>query len=219
MTFHSPWKLAKGQIGLTRTNQMKKKIKIAVTGGIGSGKSTVCNILKQLGYPVCSCDEIYAKVKTEPKYLEQLKGLFPDCVPNGTLQAQLLSDVVFHDKEKLAALNALSHPIIMRRVHEFLEEQQSTLVFAEVPLLFEGGFEKDFDNVWIVTRNVNERIASVQQRDGISASAVCARIKNQINHDEFLNKIGVTQIQNDGNLAQLKRVVEQTIFDLKKCKS
>ena len=71
--------------------------KIAVTGGIGSGKSTVLTLLKNLGYPVFSCDEIYREITESQAYVKEIETLFPSCVENGTINRKALAEIVFND--------------------------------------------------------------------------------------------------------------------------
>ena len=134
--------------------------KIAITGGIGSGKSAVCRILKERGYPVFSCDEINRTLLSEKSYLDGLCALFPTCVKDGKLQKTALAALVFSDKEALETLNAYAHPRISERLQRDMDAAQKTC-FAEVPLLFESGMTKQFDGAIVVLRNKEERIRAV----------------------------------------------------------
>ncbi|MDE6105194.1 MAG: dephospho-CoA kinase [Clostridia bacterium] len=180
---------------------MQNNIKIAVTGGIGSGKSTVGQIIKNLGYPVISCDEIYKTILQDTEFLQKLAAEFGnEIIKDGKLDKTKLSSIVFSDEDKLKKLNEITHPEIMKEV--FTQATKYKICFCEVPLLFEGGYEKDFDGVIVVLRSLDERISSVAQRDNMSAEAVKNRIKSQINYDN----LKLTQyyvIHNDGNLRDL----------------
>ena len=128
------------------------KIKVAITGGIGSGKSTALSYLKELGYPVFSCDEIYKEVISSKEYIDKIKEFFPEAVTHGCIERKILSEIVFNDPEKRALLNGISHPLIMQKLYEQMDTSENELVFAEVPLLFEGGFENEFDHVIVILR-------------------------------------------------------------------
>ena len=143
--------------------------KIAITGGIGSGKSAVCRILKERGYPVFSCDEINRTLLSEKSYLDGLCALFPACVKDGKLNKAALSALVFSDKEALRTLNAYAHPRISERLRRDMDGARKTC-FAEVPLLFESGMTKQFDCAIVVLRNKEERIRAVVARDGLTAA-------------------------------------------------
>ena len=89
-------------------------MKIAITGGIGSGKSVVVTLLKESGYAVFSCDEIYKEIILSRKYVQKIEELFPEAVVNGQIDRKKLGEIVFADEEKRKHLNTLSHPIIMQ---------------------------------------------------------------------------------------------------------
>lgn len=157
---------------------MAKKY-IAITGGIGSGKSAVVEILRGLTYPVFSCDELYKEVIQSAAYIEKVQASFPSAVKDGRIDRKVLGDMVFNDKKKLEQLNALAHPLIMSLLIQRMKAIPGEIVFAEVPLLFEGNFENLFDEVIYITRDNDQRIAAIVNRDKISADDAQKRIDNQ----------------------------------------
>lgn len=187
--------------------------KIAITGGIGSGKSAVCRILKERGYPVFSCDEINRTLLSEKSYLDGLCALFPACVKDGNLQKTALAALVFSDKEALETFNAYAHPRISERLQREMEGARKTC-FAEVPLLFESGIAEQFDGVIVVLRNKEERIRAVVTRDGLTAERAEARMKQQFDYDGPLPD-GCLVIENDGDEAALREKVDEALKALK----
>ena len=187
--------------------------KIAITGGIGSGKSAVCRILKERGYPVFSCDEINRTLLSEKGYLDGLCALFPTCVKDGNLQKTALAALVFSDKEALETLNAYAHPRISERLQRDMDGAKKTC-FAEVPLLFESSMTKQFDGVIVVLRNKEERIRAVVTRDGLTAETAEARMKQQFDYNGPLPD-GCLVIENDGDEAALREKVDEALKALK----
>ena len=187
--------------------------KIAITGGIGSGKSAVCRILKERGYPVFSCDEINRTLLSEKSYLDGLCALFPACVKDEKLNKTALSALVFSDKEALKTLNAYAHPRIAERLRRDMEGAEKTC-FAEVPLLFESGMTKRFDCAIVVLRNKEERIRAVVARDGLTAEQAKARMKQQFDYDGPLPD-GCLAIENDGDETALCNKVDDVLEALK----
>lgn len=186
----------------------QNNIKIAITGGIGSGKSTVANIIASEGYPVFSCDEIYSELLLDGKFLLEIEKNFPGSVKDGRLDRNKLSAEVFKDEEKLKKLNALTHGKILSAA--FKKTEGERLSFLEVPLLFENGFESRFDKVIVVLRDYENRISSVTVRDGISREEVINRIKRQFDYDKYdFAKYYV--IHNNSNLADLRAKTLKTL--------
>lgn len=178
---------------------MKQNKKIAVTGGIGSGKSAVCALLKKRGLPVFSCDEIYAELTEEPAFLSKLREAFPGCVEKDALNRKKLSALVFSDEKELKKLNEIAHPAIMERLLRRMEQYE--LSFAEVPLLFEGGFEGLFDGVLVLVRDEKKRIAAVSERDGLREEEIRLRIDRQYDYRTLSEHCVV--LKNDGTLEAL----------------
>ena len=182
---------------------MEKK-KIAVTGGIGSGKSTVAEYIREEGFPVFSCDQINAELWQNKEYLDGIEKIFPEL---GEPDKERIAERVFSDKDALGRLNAYAHPKIMDELKRRMEETDSSLVFAEVPLLFEGGYERDFDKTVIVLRKEDFRIAAAASRDGLPPESIRSRIENQFAYDRLLPADNRIFLENDGSLADLKRKV------------
>lgn len=157
---------------------MTQSRKYAVTGNIGSGKSTVLEILKDLGYPVFSCDEISRGLWQQAEYTEGLARLFPSAVRGGKIGKAPLAALVFSDPSALRTLNAYSHPRIMEEL--FRRMREYPLSFAEVPLLFEEGLEGGFDGVIAVRRERNARLCAAAERDGSDPSEIERRAANQL---------------------------------------
>lgn len=193
-------------------------MKIAITGGIGSGKSTLLSMVKQAGYPAFSADEISREVIQNPETVQKIAALDPAAVKDGEVDRKTLAAAVFGDEQKVKALNAVMHPAIMAGLHRRMEEAQKRareagrppLVFAEVPLLFEGGFEKDFDRVFVVERGEESRIRAAALRDGVTESEIRARAKNQINYAKR-DFSAHTVIKNDGTAEDLRRALSVEI--------
>lgn len=191
---------------------MEKK-KIAVTGGIGSGKSTVAEYIREEGFPVFSCDQINAELWQNKEYLDGIEKIFPEL---GEPDKERIAERVFSDKDALGRLNAYAHPKIMDELKRRMEETDSSLVFAEVPLLFEGGYERDFDKTVIVLRKEDFRIAAAASRDGLPPESIRSRIENQFAYDRLLPADNRIFLENDGSLADLKRKVRLLLTSLGK---
>lgn len=183
---------------------MKRSSKYAVTGGIGSGKSAVCGILRGLGYAVFSCDAISRELWQSREYLALLSREFPTCQREGTVDKEALSELVFRDPSAREKLNALSHPRIMEEL--FRRTEGHAISFSEVPLLFEGGYESFFDGVILVRRAEEERIRAVSLRDGLKEEQVRARISSQLPDSAKTGK-NVFIIDNDGSEEELRLAV------------
>ncbi len=189
---------------------MKQNKKIAVTGGIGSGKTLFCNILKSLGYDVFSCDDIYADLLQEEAYLSLLIKNFPECFPDGKFNKKILSERIFKNREDKKTLESLAHPLILQRLLKKMEDKE--IVFAEVPLLFEGGYEELFDCVIALVRNKEDRIEAVKKRSRLTEAEILSRMENQIDPALLFDKNCII-VENNGTVEELK---EKTIKILSK---
>jgi dephospho-CoA kinase len=190
--------------------------KIAVTGGIGSGKSTVLSLLKEGGYSVFSCDEIYKQLLFDGEYIEKIKKLFPSAVQNERIQRQVLADIVFKDKQALETLNAVAHPLIMECLYENMRNCTDILAFAEVPLLFEGNYQSQFDAVIVVQRSKEQRISAIVARDGLTREEAMQRISAQFDYDsptaqKLFSNPNIFLLPNEGTEMQLKRDLKKIL--------
>ena len=187
---------------------MKHLKMIALTGGIGSGKSCALNILQEAGYKTLSCDKITAELYEQDKVKKKIKKLFPSAVTgkkNLVLDRKAISEIVFNDKVMLEKLTALVTPMVLKEV----KRQAKVLggvVFVEVPLLFERSYQKKFDAVMVITRSLKSRIESVKVRSNLTEEEVIARINNQFDY-ENADLSDYIVIPNDGNLISLKENV------------
>ena len=193
--------------------------KIAITGGIGSGKTYVAEYIKKQGYPVFSCDEIYRELSQSASYIEKVQQLFPGVVSNNQIDKKKLAQIVFSNKIELEKLNHLSHPLIMTTLYEEMGKAQGKVVFAEVPLLFEGGFEKDFHETIFVKRKLSSRIQGIIQRDKISEEDAISRIHNQMDFTQVHKKISeedlvIHFIENECTFIELEKQVDEILKKL-----
>lgn len=191
----------------------QSNVKIAITGGIGSGKSTVAEIIRRQGYAVFSCDEIYNELLQNATFVNKLAEEFDGVLtPDGAIDRVKLSEKVFSDKTALKRLNTLTHPAVMDEVLK--KSEGHNLSFAEVPLLFENGYEKFFDGVIVVLRDEEERISSVIKRDKIDREKVILRIKSQLNYnnDDFAKYY---VIHNSGNFDDLAAKTYEIVENIK----
>lgn len=194
--------------------------RIAVTGGIGAGKSTVLALIKELGYSVFSCDEIYKEMINEPLYVSEIEQEFPGVVSAGKIDRAKLAEIVFSDPNARIRLNAIAHPMIMHRLSEQMSEVNNDLVFAEVPLLFEGNYQSYFSDVIVVVRGQQERIGAVCERDHISQTEALARLHAQYDYDDPKNvsqwkEQGIHVLENVKDINRLKENLKMLIKSLK----
>ena len=195
----------------------REKIKVAITGGIGSGKSTVVRYLQEKGFPVFSCDEIYKEIYSSNEYQSELADVFPDCLIDGKIEKKLLTQKVFSDAEALKKLNKLAHMRIMSVLYERMGNTPNDIAFAEVPLLFEGEYENNFDKIIVVMRSREARIQAVALRDGVTAEAVQRRMDMQFNYNDAgnvktLKERGCFIIENNSTEDNLQKQVDNFLL-------
>lgn len=160
-------------------------LKIGLTGGIGSGKTTVAKIFELLGVPVYYADTASKRLyHTDPELKENLKLHFgADIYQNEILNKQKLAGLIFSDPAKLELLNKLVHPPTIRDAEQWLASQTAPLVIKEAALLFESGSVTGLDYVIGVSAPKALRIHRVMQRDSITRDDVLARMARQIDAD------------------------------------
>ena len=173
-------------------------MKIAVVGGIGSGKSEVMKKVASMGAATLSADEINASLLTSPDYVASLQSLFPTAVKDGVVDKHALAEIVFADETARKALNALAHPLILKKIRE---DSRGPLV-VEVPLILESGARELFDVVVFVKTPLEKRINMLQTSRGMAREDVLARINAQADESAYF-KIADYTISNDSNLEDL----------------
>lgn len=162
---------------------------IGLTGGIGSGKTTVAGIFEVLGIPVYYADLEAKRIMNEDKHLRsQLTELFgKEVYVNGSLNRSQIAAIVFNDKEKLRQLNALVHPATIADSERWMKAQKSPYALKEAALIFESGSNSKLDCVIGVYSPIEMRIKRVMERDSISAAEVERRMLNQMQEDDKMN--------------------------------
>ena len=184
-------------------------IKVGVTGGIGSGKTLICEIFERLGIPVFNADveakEIY---NTDKKVIEQVQQLFGhDIYHQGKLKRDVLAKIIFNDSKALDKVNAIVHPKVREYFIDWTEKQTSEYVIEEAAILFESNAYLDLDYIINVHARQENRIERVMNRDNISKEQVLSRMKNQL-CDEKRMKLADFTIYNDGERMLLPQVIE-----------
>lgn len=173
-------------------------LKVGVTGGIGSGKSTICQIFQCLQIPVFNADEAGRRLLAEnAEVIEQVKILFgEDIAPGGKPDRKKIAASVFTSPEKLSRLNSIIHPAVRKEFNRWAAAQTSSYIIDEAAILIETGIYKQLDFTILVVAPEALRTARVMQRDHINETDIKARMKNQWS-DEDKQKVAAFVIVND----------------------
>lgn len=155
-------------------------IKIGLTGGIGSGKTTVAKMFKDLNTPVFIADTEAKKILDDPEVASEVANTFKlNLNFEGLIDKPDLASIVFNDKKELEKLNGIIHPRVHKRYKHWLSEQNSPYIIYEAAIIFEKNRASDFDYTILVTAPEGIRIKRVMQRDSSSYEDVKSRMKAQ----------------------------------------
>ena len=160
-------------------------LKIGLTGGIGSGKSTVAKVFEVLGIPVYKADdEAKRLMATDPELIEKIKTHFTnEAYINGKLNKPFIASIVFNNKEKLNLLNSLVHPFTIEDGKRWMSQQQTPYAIKEAALIFESGSQGEFDFIIGVYAPISLRMHRAMQRDHADKEEIQERMQNQIKEE------------------------------------
>jgi dephospho-CoA kinase len=178
---------------------------VGLTGGIGSGKTTVANWFPEKGIPVYNSDRAARELMNEnPEIKSGLIKLFGNqAYDSSGLNRKYISSLVFENKDLLKKLNAIVHPAVFEDFRNWVKNQNAEFVVKEAAILFESGSYRDCDFVVSVISDEKNRTKRVVERDGISAENVLNRMKNQWTDEQRIEKSDFV-IYNNGSLEELK---------------
>ena len=185
-----------------------KKILIGITGGIGSGKTVVSDILRIKGFPVYDADkESKHLIVSDDTLKSKLTQLLGDEIyfADGSLNRNLMANKIFHDKDLITQVNQIIHPAVGRDFALWAEKQDSSIVATECALLFESGLNKITNYSIMVYAPLSIRIQRAMQRDNATQEQIVARIKNQMD-DEKKKDLANFVITNDNQSAILPQI-------------
>lgn len=185
-------------------------IKVGITGGIGSGKSTVCKIFKLIGIPVFEADKVAKNlINSDEKIRNELIQLFGDNIydSNKKLNKKMLADLIFNDESLLEKVNNLVHPAVRNEFILWHQKQNSKYTVHEAAILFESGFYKMMDFTILVSAPEITRIERVVKRDKIKPELVESRISKQWN-DEDKRKLASIELVNDNKHLLIPQILE-----------
>lgn len=186
-------------------------IKLGITGGIGSGKSTVSSIFQVLDIPVYIADNESKRLTEEsPIIRKQLIKLFNDnnLYQNNKLNKPLLASYIFKDKETLSKVNSIIHPIVFNHFVEWTDQNKANKIIAlESAILFETNMDKLIDYTILVSAPLEKRIAQVMLRDNTSREKVIERINNQLPEEDKIKKSNFI-IENDESFSLINQCLD-----------
>lgn len=194
---------------------MSGRLKVGVTGGIGSGKTTVCRVFRILGIPVFSADDearvIMDSDEDIRRQVNQLAG--SDMYKDGILDRVEMARLIFHNREMLLSINKIIHPVITGHFMNWEKKQDAPYVIFEAAILFETGTSKLLDKVITVIAPVEDRIERVVKRNSLTREQVIERINNQ-SDDQMkvsLSDYVISNRENDMVIPAILRIHEELL--------
>ena len=183
-------------------------IKVGLTGGIGSGKTTVARIFEVLGIPVYYADDAAKRIMNEDEDLKKqiIRNFGPDSYKDGVLNRPYVANIVFQDKTKLAILNSLVHPATIRNSLQWMKQQNAPYAIREAALIFESGVQGQLDYVIGVCAPLEVRLERAMKRDNLTREQVLERMDRQIN-ESIKMKLCDFVIVNDCKKALIPQVL------------
>ena len=168
----------------------KPRMKLGITGGIGSGKTSVCRVFGTFGIPVFSADpqarEIMESDKSVIRQLNIITG--KNIYHDGSLDRKELASIIFNDRDILHKVNSLVHPLVFKRFVEWVEEQTTPYIIMEAAILFESKASLLVDKVATVVAPVEERVERVIHRNNFSREQVLERMRAQMSDEEKMKR-------------------------------
>jgi len=180
--------------------ERKPRIKLGVTGGIGSGKTSVCRVFDALGVPVFSADrEAREIMENDIAIISGINSIAgKDLYTNGSLNRMELAAIIFNDNILLKKVNSLVHPVVFDHFGRWVLEQTAPYVIMEAAILFESGASKIVDKVATVVAPVEQKVERIIRRNELSRGQVLERMRNQMD-DEARIKLSDYVIHNSEN--------------------
>jgi len=184
-------------------------LKVGITGGIGSGKSTVAKVFEVLGIPVYYADEAARRVMNEDEEVRQqiIQHFGASSYKNNQLDRAYIGSQVFNDKQKLELMNSLVHPATIRDSENWMQQQTTPYAIKEAAIIFESGTQDQYDYIIGVTAPVPLRLLRAMKRDGSTREQVLARMEKQI-QDVIKMRLCDFVVYNDEQQAIIPQVIK-----------
>ena len=183
--------------------------KIAITGNIGSGKTTVSQIIESAGYPVFYADDVAKSLYNKTHIQTSVVEVFGNAVcEDGAISLKKLASVVFSNPLEMKKLEAIIHPEVKKLFGEWVSlHKESNVVFMENAVLFEGGFDLLFDSIIVVSCPPDVRIQRIEKRDGLSRQQILDRMNMQIDEKVLMSRASYV-IMNDGQRPLMPQIAK-----------
>ena len=182
---------------------------IGITGGIGSGKSTIAKVFMSIGYPVYNSDTRAKElINSNEKLINSIKLSFGDDLYNSQgLDRKKMASIVFNNPEKLELLNSIIHPTVGKDFEKWIDLQNTSFILKEAAILFETGIYKSLHKTILVSAPQETRIERVIKRDNTNQEEVLSRMNNQWS-EEKKTELADYVIDNSGNKLVIPQVLE-----------
>lgn len=191
-------------------------IKLAITGGIGTGKTYISHLFEEMGVPVFYADTEAKNLYSRKEVLSILKNQFGDAIfDEDKISFPKLTQLIFHDKSALNKLNGIIHPLVYNEFHQWTERQQSEIVMMESAIIFEGTHASDFDYIITVDASLDTRMERLRQRDiHITEETIRKKIANQLSQEEKCERADFVILHDKDNedeylKQQIKNILQQ----------
>lgn len=197
---------------MSTVSKANRGLKIAITGSMGSGKSAVCAFVKKAGWPLISADEIVADLYDFDTFVKtRLTDFYGEEVieDHKINRKALFSFMMKNDNEK-KRVESLIHPIVEKKMLAYFAKQDSDLLFAEIPLLYESHWQDKFDQVWVVVADDDVRIDRLTTKRNVSREQALALMSHQVAQIKKMELADVV-IDNNGTLDELSTIVNQLL--------
>ena len=196
-------------------SKMSKKKVIGITGSMGSGKSEISRYLRKK-YPVLDCDQVNAEILKKGNLgYEKLKEMnIVELDSNEQIIKESLASYMFSNVEHRKQVEAILHPLIFDEMHKWIHEQESLIVFVEMPILFEISAQEHFDSIWCVVADLDVALSRLQTYRNFTREQALARLVSQMNPEEKMAKSDIV-LRNNSTVEQLHMQIEDALKEEK----